>query len=154
MDLLGLVCTGSGGGVKQFTLNHHTFIINTWSHVTVHIRDILREGPPPLLPDITTAHRIDMYIYLYTENEYILDTLDIKYIQRTEPTFLFKTRYSDSPDKKELRFFFHQNLENSSVPHRTKHTKNGTYSQNTLTNKIDIFSPRSLLPLMGTVVFL
>lgn len=95
-----------------------------------------------------------MYIYLYTENEYILDTLDIKYIQRTEPTFLFKTHYSDSPDKKELRFFFHQNLENSSVPHRTKHTKNGTYSQNTLTNKIDIFSPRSLLPLMGTVVFL
>lgn len=46
-----------------------------------------------------------MYIYLYTENEYILDTLDIKYIQRTEPTFLFKTRYSDSPDKKRIKVF-------------------------------------------------
>lgn len=49
--------------------------------------------PPPLLPDITTAHIIDMYIYLYTEKkEYILvgHPKTLMYIQRTEPTFLFK----------------------------------------------------------------
>lgn len=58
--------------------------------------------PPPLFPDITTAHIIDMYIYLYTEkkNTYSSDTLDIKIHSKTEPTFLIKHVYSDSPDIK------------------------------------------------------
>lgn len=55
--------------------------------------------PPPLLPDVTTAHIIDMYIYLYTEkkNTYLLDSLDINVHSKNPTDILVQHVYSGAP---------------------------------------------------------
>lgn len=70
------------------------------------------------------------------------------YIQRTEPTFLFKHVYSDSPDIKNFslspnQFFFLFKSFQCCKKTKLKHTNK--YSQNTLTKEIDIFQPSSLV---------